>query len=440
MNAAPPDETALRPGGSVVRRIYANVGKLIGGKAGAGLISLFYMVIAVRVLGPSDYGVLILVHTLAMTVGGIIEFPGWHAVVRYGALALHRNDQHRLGRLLRFAGLVEIAGGLCSVLTFAVLAPLIGPRLGWSQAALDFALPYSLAVLATIRATPAGYLQLTGRFDLLGAHVLISPLVRLAGAAWIALWGGGLHAFLWVWLAGALSEFVSMWAMGLWELRRRHPDAAMFGDTRGVQAENDGIWRFMIGTNVDATFSEVAPRILPLAVGWVLGPAATALFAVAQRATVVISQPAQLLGQAAYAELALLVAEGGGGAAIRHALVRAIGVAIAISIPALVVIGFAADPLARLIGGPAFASAGDIMLLLAIARAILLVGPPASAALVALGRPGLSAGVNLCSSLALLPLLPPMMWWWGLIGAGVHAIIQATLAATLLARFVMRAH
>ena len=420
----------------VVRRIYGNLGKLVGGKAGAGIISLLYMLIAVRVLGARDYGVLILVHTYVMTVGGIIEFPGWHAVVRYGAQAIEEGDTSRITKLLRFAGLVEGLGGVCAVLTAALLAPWIGPRLGWSQTALDFALPYSLAVLASIRATPAGYLQLCGRFDLLGAHVLVSPIVRLAGAGAIAIFGGGLHAFLVVWLGAALVEWASMWLMGIIVARHRLPDAKLVGTTRGVRAENAGIWRFMIYANADATFSDLAPRIAPLAVGWVMGPVSAALYAVAQRATVVISQPAQLLGQAAFAELARLAAGHGRGAGIRHALFRSIIIALAISIPALLVIGIAAHPLAQLIGGHAFERAGDVMLLLAVARAILLIGPPASAALVAMGRPGLSVIANFGTSVALLPLLPLMMMKWGLVGAGWHSVIQAFAAASLLAWYI----
>lgn len=422
----------------MVRRIYLNLIKLVGGKAGAGLISLAYMVIAVRVLGPRDYGVLILVHTFAITVGGLVEFPGWHAVVRYGAQAVEQGDTRRMEKLLRFAALVEGGGGICAILTAALLAPWIGPRLGWSQTALDFALPYSLAVLATIRATPAGYLQLCSRFDLLGAHVLVSPLVRLIGAAIIAVFGGGLHAFLVVWLTAALCEWLSMWLLGFYVLRQRMPDAKVLGTTRGVRMENAGIWRFMIGANADATFSDLAPRIAPLAIGWVMGPVAAALYGVAQRATVVISQPAQLLGQAAYAELALLVAGKGRGAAIRHTLARAVSLAFAISVPAMLIIWIAAHPLARLIGGSRFEEAGDVMPLLAFARAILLAAPPTSAALVALGRPGLSVWANVGTSLILLPLLPLMMMHWGLMGAGWHAVLQACVAALLLTWFLMR--
>jgi O-antigen/teichoic acid export membrane protein len=374
-----------------------------------------------------------------MTVGGIVEFPGWHAVVRYGARAVEERNQDRLVRLLRFTALVEGVGGICAVATAAVLGPLIGPRLGWSPTAMAFALPYSLAVLASIRTTPAGYLQLMGRFDLLGAHVLVSPLVRLIGSGVVIATGGGLHAFLVVWLVGALSEWASMWGFGLFVAHKHLPIPRLVGSVRGVVAENSGIWRFMIAANADLTFGDLAPRIAPLAVGWVMGPVAAGLYSVAQRATVIISQPAQLLGQAAYAELARLVAGGAAPGAVREALLRSVGIALAIAVPALLLIGVLAHPLARLIGGAAFTRAGDVMLFLAVARAILLIGPPASSALVALGRPGLSVAANVGCSLGLLPFLPPMMMVWGLRGAGAHAVVQAVVGAALLTWFVMRA-
>ena len=78
-------ERGLPSGGlsdGMVRRIYGNLGKLMGGKAVAGLVSLAYMVIALRALGVRDYGVLILVHTYTITVGGLTQRIGRDAVVR----------------------------------------------------------------------------------------------------------------------------------------------------------------------------------------------------------------------------------------------------------------------------------------------------------------------------------------------------------------------
>jgi len=424
---------------NVVQRIYANLARLLGGKAAAGLLSLVYMVIAARALGRADYGVLILVHAYVMTVAGIVEFPGWHAVVRYGADAEARGEAPRLTRLMAYAGGVELACGALAVAAAAALAPVVGPQLGWSRDIVAFALPYSLAALATVRATPAGYLQLKGRFDLLGAHSLVAPLVRLVGAGIAAMAHAGLRGFLIAWLVAALAEWVGMWGLGLAAARGRHSRRHLRGGLAHVPAENTGLWRFMLGANADVTLSELAGRLTPLAIGWVLGPAATGLYAIAQRATAVIAQPAQLLGQAAFAELAHLVAAGASGHQVRRVVLRATLAAVAAAAPVCLLLAVLGSQVAVLIGGPAFAAAGGIMAWLALARVIQLGAPPISAALTALGRPGLSAWANTVAGLAMVLLLPVLLDVFGLVGAGAQALGQAVLVVALLTLVLVQA-
>lgn len=415
-----------------LRGIFGDTLRLLSGKAGAGVVSLVYIALAAHALGPTDYGVLVLVHTYVLAVGGIIEFPGWHAVVRYGAQALLAGDEQRLARLLKFAAVLELACGVVAVMVAALLAPWIGTKLGWTPRAIELSLPYSLAVLATVRATAAGYLQVTGRFDLLGAHSLVPAVARLIGAvvAWAGGWG--LVGFLWAWLAAAVLEWAVMWIMAFATMPRSLRSLAFQTSPRGVRAENPGLLRFMLGANADVTFAELATRMTPLAIGWLAGPAAAGLFAIAQRATIVIAQPAQSLGQAAYAELAKLAAKGH-TALVISTIARASGVTMAIAIPVCVLFGLFGDVLAKLIGGDGFAAAGGLMLWLAIARTLLLCAPPLSAALTALGRPSLSAGMNLAGSLGLVVLLTVALPVWGEAAVGPCVVAQAVLTMALLA-------
>lgn len=426
----------------VIGRIYANLGFLLGGKTIAGICSLAYLVIAARALGPRDYGILILVHGYALAVGGIISFPGWHAIVRYGAPALAEGDRDRLWRLMRFTAMIELAFGFLAIAIGMILASVIAPRLGISGAALDYVVPYSLAILMTVRTTPAGYLQLLRQFRLLGLHHAVMPLCRLLGALIVAGLGLGLPGFIIVWLASSLAESGSLWIMGWWVARKHDPGQRLFAargaGSPGIREENVGLLRFMIFANADTTFAELSPRIALLVVGWMLGPAAAGLFSMAQRATVVIAQPAQVLAQAAYTEFAHLVASGGRGSALRKALFGSIGLSVAAALPFVVAIAFFSRELVVLLGGEAFAGASVLAIWLLVARLIMLPAPQLSSALIASGHAGWSMTANIAASVFALPVLPWTLHAFELIGSGYFAILESTVALGVLVMLSLR--
>ena len=229
-----------------------------------------------------------------------------------------------------------------------------------------------------------------------------------------------------------------MWIMGWIVARRALAGVRLLGSARGAVRENPGIRHFMLAANADVTFGELSQRIAPLVVGWVMGPTAAALYAVGQRGSTAIAQPSGNLGQAAYAELAKLIAAGGRGREVRQVVARSVLIAMTVAVPIVLLVALFGKPFAVLIGGQQFAAAGAIMLWLVLARTVLLVGPPASAALVALGRPGLSVKGNIFCSLALLPLLPLLMHRYGLAGAGFHALLTASAIALVLGSLAWR--
>ena len=424
--------SATLPAATGLRRVFGNLGLLLSGKAGAGLLSLAYLAIVARTLGASDYGILILIHAYVTLVGGIVAFSGWHGLVRFGSIALEEGNHERLLKVGRFLTLVEVSFGIVAIFAAIMLVPVVGPHMDWPPDAMRFAAVYSLATLANVRSTPLGFLQLAGRFDLIATHHLVSPTVRLIGCIIVWWMGGGLIGFLGVWLTAAIAEWASMWALGLWVFHRMRLDARLLGSVRGAIAENEGLLSFITTTNLDITLRELAPRLVPLAIGWILNPAAAGLFSLAQRASVILQQPAILLGQASYSVMAKLVAAREGRQLARLAWHSA-GTAMLLSIPILILLALFSTPLLDLLGGSSFRGGATLLLLLAVARAIGLGAPPLTSALIAMGLPSRSIMVNLLANLLLLPLLPLFLLVFGLNGAGWHAMLQSAVTALALA-------
>ncbi len=409
-----------------------NVSLLLGGKAIAGLVSTIYIVIVTRVLGPRDFGTLVLVNSWAVTVGGIIAFSGWHAIVRYGAQALADGDTPRLMRLARFMTLVELGCGAAAILIAFLFAPVAGQRLGWSPEIIGIARVYSIAIIANILTTPHGILQLAGRFDRLGVHPALSPLMRLAGTVVVWLGGGGLAGFLIVWMVSAVSEGLAMWALAWPVFRTLRGNEPLAGPVRGTVGENAGLTRFLLTTNADLTLRDLAPKLVPLIVGATLGPAATGIYSLSGRAALILQQPAIQLSQAAYPAVAKLLAEGERQKAIRMTW-RTSGIALLITVPLVVLLAFFSKQILQLMGGRAFGDGAFLFILLTVGRAALLGAVPISSALIALGRTGASIAVNLVTNLGMLPLLPLALTLFGLTGAGWFAILSGVSTLVALA-------
>lgn len=420
------------------KRIATNLGQLLSGKAVAGLMSLGYLLIMTRTLGAADFGQLVLVNAYALICGSVIAFSGFHGVVRYGALALQAGDPGRLARIVRLMTLIEVGCGAAAVLIAMAAAPLVGPRLGWSPAVVQLAMVYSLAVLATVRATPQGLLQIAGRFDMIGLHQMISPTIRLVGAVVVWRADGGLAGFLGVWLLSALGDCLGMWGMGLYAWRQLRTGQRLLGDWRGVPAENRGFVRFILATNVDITLRELAPNLSPLTVGWLLGPAAAGLLALAQRATAVFQQPAVLLAQASFSVFASHVARDD-LSGLQSSVWRSVALAVLAAAPLLVILALFGDAILTFLGGSTFAGAASLSLLVAAGRVIGLAATPVNAGMSALGGAGRTAMVALVAQIGLYPLLPWLLLRFGVNGAGWHLVIQGLLSATLLVVLFERA-
>ncbi len=432
-SAAPPLEAGRRehvPPASGFRRILANLAQLLAGKAGAGAISLVYLLIATHILGARGYGLLILLNGCAVFVGSLVAFSGFHGVVRFGALALAEEDRHRFAAVVRFMGLVELVFGAVAAAVAVAAIALLLPRFGWPAHGWAAAMFYGLAVVGTVRATPQGILQVAGRFDLIALHQLISPVVRLGGALLVWIMAGGLIGFVWAWLASALAEGVAMWLLALPSWRRLARGAPVIGPWRHLPRSAPGFVQFLVSTNFDITIRDLAPNLAPLTIGWMLGPAAAGLYALTQRASAVLTQPAQALGQASYAVFAGQAANGAFDA-LRRAVWKSVGAALMIGVPIVAAFALFGADILRWLGGGSFRGGAALLVLVGAARLAALAAAPLAAGLTALGFPQRSMTVALVTSFGFYPALLLLLRATGQDGAGWHALLQN--AAALLA-------
>lgn len=425
----PPSTTiAAEPprSGAVFARMGQNILWLLGGRGFQAIASLIYLGLAARTLGVQGFGAFALVLAYGQAIANIAQFQSWQTVIRYGTIHQASGDGSRLGRLLGFTTMLDIAGALAGAAIAALGVAVAGAWLGWSGAEERRAAWFGVALLLSIGATPTGMLRLVDRFDLIAYCQAVGPLVRLAGstAAWIT--NADIGLFLASWAAAALLQHAATWTAALgWS---GLPIRIGWRRFVGAARENGGIWRFMFITNLSASISLLTEQLATLAVGGVAGVSAAGGFRIAAKIARALAKPVQIAARVLYPELARLHASAD-HATLDHVMARTIRVSLVLALAVIVIAVVAGPLLIRVLAGNGYASAHILLVILAAGVALDLSGMAIEPLLTAHGRADRVLFIRLCGGLTFAAVLLPLV---GAIGAAAAAL--ATAAASLVMR------
>ena len=427
MNAA----SEVRPAasaGDIFRRVVANAGKLLGGRAVNAVLSLAYMALAARALGVGGLGVLVMIHAFTQLLGDVVKFQSWHTVLQYGAAPLADGRADELQRVVRFTLLRDLASGVVGVALGVIGAFLFGPQLGWGAGQAPLAAGYALSVMFITAAAPLGVLRLLDRFDVLAAQAAVISVVRLAGCAIGYHLHAGLAFFLAVWAAGTVAGFLLL-AVAAWREMGRRGLLQGFRWLGPARIRTPGVWRFAWATNFNATLGAAFTHLVTLMVGALLGPADAALWRIGRQVADAIAKPVRLLVPALYPELVRLKVEQQEATMWRLAG-RITLAAAAVGAPLLAVSLFAGEPLLRLVMGAGFAAAAGIMTWQVAAAVVNLVSLPLEPMAISLGQAGAMVRIRVVVAAAYAASLPILAPRFGLEAAGA-GLVAATAAMAL---------
>ena len=412
---------------SVLKRVLANAGTLLGGRSVNAVVGLAYIALTARGLGKEVMGVLVLINAFSQFLGEVAKFQSWQTLLQYGASALLQGDRPRFQQVLRFTLLLDTLGAAVGVSLGVIGALAFGHLLGWPAALSPAAACYALSIAVMDSATSVGLLRLFDRFRFLAAEQAVSSAVRLIGCALCFTLHAPIEGYLAAWAAGTVTAFIYVNGVALWDLNRRQllKDFTVRGPlSKGLP----GIWRFAWATNFSGTIDSAFSQVITLVVGSVLGPAQAAMWRVGRQVADGMAKPAKLLVPALYPELAKMRATGGEEA--MRALSRQIGlIGGAVAGVLLLISILFGDDVLTIVMGPAFAAGASIMNWQVAAAAIGVLAMPLEPMLVSLGKAGLALRVRAVVCAVYLVALVPLIRAVGLNGAGAALVgVAAALA------------
>ena len=404
-----------------MQRVFANMGWLLGGRGFNAVLSLVYLAIAARTLGTVGFGQMALIIALGQAVTGFSSFQTWQFIVRWGADPDNPGvDLTRAREATGFAvalDLMSMAGGTIASAALVLSAPLwldVPPDLMW----LTFW--YCVISVMTIRTTPTGMLRLHNEYGRATGAEAVQPIIR-AGGAGLAWWlMPDVTGFILAFAASEIGTAVSLW----WVASRVQPVSLASVSLKAIPARYDGVWRFVLSTNLSGSLAVAGKQVMILLVGTFGGAYLAGGFRIANQLGVALIALAQTISKAILPEL-VQSRDGAVEMARRMANIAAIA-----GVTAVITAILFGRPGLALIAGPEFTGFYWAMIILSIAGAVELVGASLESLLISAGKAHVAFLVRLFPTILALVMLEAAIGWKGAQGAG-FAVLGSSLLAVV---------
>jgi O-antigen/teichoic acid export membrane protein len=402
-----------------MKRLFSNMGWLLGGRGFNAVLSLVYLALATRALGTVGFGHFALIVALGQAITGLANFQTWQFIVRWGANGDGGSvDPDKAREATGFAialDMVSVVLGLALAGAVIISAPywLEVPR-----EMLRLAFGYCAISLAAIRTTPTGILRLHFQYARAAGAEAVQPLIRAIGSVIAFFVMPTVTGFIIAYAAAEIAVAIALWLVAV----RVQPVSWSAVSLKALPSHTKDAWRFVVSTNLSGSLSIAGKQVMILLVGTFGGAALAGGFRVASQLGQALVSLAQTVSKAILPELvhsrknALEIAR-------RMANIAAVGGVIAV-VTALV---FGRMGL-QLIAGEGFGVFYWAMVILAIAGAVELVGASLESLLVSSGKAHVAFIVRAVPTVLALLLLDTAIDWNGAKGAAFALLGSSSLA------------
>ncbi|MEO0440964.1 MAG: oligosaccharide flippase family protein [Pseudomonadota bacterium] len=413
-------------------RVFRNSAWLFSSKGVSAILSLFYLAIVTRSLGVAGFGTFILIVSTGQIVAAFFRVQTWQAIVQFGTPLLAGPDRSGFRRIARRGFLVEAGGGILACVLMWFLLPPLAEQFGLEPDIQSGLLIYTLILLFAFRSTPTGILRAQDRFRDGAIGDVSIPVLRMAGAAALVLTEPTMAGFLIVW---GVSELVC--ALILWLLVWRNgsnaaqPPAELLDQQPAEMPSRSLFFRFLLATNLSHLLNVIRERFVVIIVGLFVGAIAAGLFRLADQLANSINRLTEIFARPIFAELSRLYGQRNFDE-LSRLFFRSLRISAVAGISMFVVLVLLGQPLIQLMSGPDYLPAYPLLLLLAAATIINLVGVGLEPLIQASDRAGTAFLLRLFALLVLLGLLAVLLPDYAASGAAIAMLLSSALGAAML--------
>ncbi len=413
------------------RKRLINIGHLMAGNFGAGLIAFLAVAIAARGLGVEKFGILALVSTFIQAIERFVSFQTWQPVIRFGAGLKDQGRQDDLKSIIKFGLLLDLAAALAGFLIAVSLAILGAQKFGWSAEIRNSLLLYATVLIFLINGTPTGVMRLAGKFREIAYFQVVAMTVRCGLCAFALAMNAGLFSYVAIWAGTHLLGAFLLILTSLRELRRLDCADFLTASLKNLPQRFPNIWRFSIMANLSLSIRSSAQQLDTLIVGALAGASGAGLYHIAKRIAKFAQQAGQQIQAVVFPDIARLWSLGEIGQFTKDVR-RTEALIVGICALGVMATFLLADFVIGLFAGEGFDGAADMLKVQIIAVAALLCGSVTRAALLCMGRETAVFAISVAATVIFFATAFVLIPQFGAIGANVaHAVSGVFLVAAL---------
>ena len=302
--------TSIWQNDTILRRVVKNSGHLLSGSAVAAGLGFAQGILAVRLIGVTDWGLVTTVITFASNINRFLTFRMSEVVVQRLGAGLTQGKKDQAAAAVKAAMLTEVG---TSILAYLILLTLTS----WAAATFAKDLQtaplfgfYGLILLTNLAAeSSTGVLQALRRFDWI-ARINIAQSVVTATVVVIAfLSGGGVFEILLAYVIGKSINGLGLAALALRELHKTL-GAGWWKTPVSSLPDKRGMFSFMLNTNLNGTVNLFTRDNVPLYLAGLVSLTEVGYFKLAHSLISLILLLLDPLIWPTYAEITQTVAQG----------------------------------------------------------------------------------------------------------------------------------
>ena len=416
------------------RLLFKNAGTLLSGNMIAWILGLITFAITARILGPTQFGIFVLITTYVTIVDKILNFQSWQALIKYGAEVLEKKNNDGFKSIVKFCTLLDVATAVLGTIVSIMAASWVGQWLSWESETVLMAAIYSFVILFNISGTPTGILRLFNRFRLFAVQNIVTATIKFVGILIIYFTGASLWFVLILWMITTILGQLLLFGLGWRELHMRGFEGTFMAPIRDISTQHPGIWEFVLTTNLNSSIRLGSRELDTMLVGGFVGVEGAGLYKIAKQIAAIPAMLSDPLYQAIYPDLSRLWARGEIKAfkqlLLRSGLVAG-GGATVIWLGVVLLGSF----FIQIVFGAEFVPAQPVLVWYMLAMVIAIYGFPLQPAMLSMGQPKTTFWVHLFSTIAYFLLLVIFIEWIGLVGAGIAYVCYYLLWTGLMISF-----